>query len=646
MDASRASKERTFDLFAQPFRILGVDPSATSQQIGDAFSIAQHDRSVSAEVVIFARDALLDPSRRLWYELTYPLDCPASEIQVFYGALSIDASTEKLLQFADLLWPLARANFVADMAGRRPADGTLLYALLAAHASIDATEVYAKLQAARTTAEMPPPSRISINRGLDELLDTHAAAAFSRYDTIQDAAGPTLECTKQALADGERRHLEALGGILGSYRKATDPVRMDTAEHIESACAALQQQPNDAPLIEALSNAVLLWTSLWRPLLMWEAHLGRRELDFETPIEQLRALIANMVQNRHYQPAIKMVDLTRDLFSAAPITIDQLTEDTRVTASLSLYAKIKPLQKLIAEREGDPGHLIAALENNGFGPTSTEPAKELWEAFLRAAEASNSMPLADLPWQLTRNFAIRLSNKPEAAAAVAGLITGLIQYGEAVSAAPAILGALRGNLRFMQSFIGTEPPTESTDAVQKPAPSRMRSLVLKFFGTRTLQSNPKSIQLSSKRNRRLGLAGLAGITSVVLGVSAYYFGFDQVGSFWSKTSFGAQAPTTLGAETMPPVGTGQHLALEGVRYCHFQEERLRIVKNEVRGPEDARAYNLLIIDYNSRCSDFFYKDDDLERVLAEVNEKKPLLEADAKRIMSTWPGHLAEAQKN
>jgi hypothetical protein len=641
MEPSRANNGRMFDLFAQPFRILRVDPTATNKQIEDAFNIAQQVPGASSDALIFARDALRDPPRRLSYELSYPLDCPASEIEVFYGALSIDAPPEKLLQFADLLWPLARANFVADIARRRPADGALLYALLESHASIDATEIYAKLKAARTTAEMPPPPWISINRGLDELLDTHAAAAFGGYDTIQDAAGPILECTKQALADGERRHLEALGGILGSYRKATDPVRMDTAEHIESACAALQQQPNDAPSIEALSNAVLLWTSLWRPILIWEAHLGRRELDFETPIEQLRALIANSVENKQYELAIKTVDLTRDLFSAAPITIDQLTEDARVIASLSLYAKIKPLQKLIAEHEGDPGHLIAALENNGFGPTSTEPAKELWEAFLRAAEASNSTPLADLPWRLTRDFAIRLSNKPEAAAAVAGLITGLIEYGEAVPATPAILSALRGNLRFMQSFMGTEPPTENTDAVQKPSPSRLRSLVSKFFTKRTLRSNPESVPTNPGYSRRLGLTGTALFASAVLGISAYFFGFDQVRSFWSKTSFGAQA--SLGAETMPPVGTGQHLALDGVRYCHFQEERLRIVKNEVQGPEDARAYNLLIVDYNSRCSDFFYKDDDLKLVLAEVSAKKNLLEADAKRIMSTWSSHATTA---
>jgi hypothetical protein len=92
---------------------------------------------------------------------------------------------------------------------------------------------------------------------------------------------------------------------------------------------------------------------------------------------------------------------------------------------------------------------------------------------------------------------------------------------------------------------------------------------------------------------------------------------------------------------MPPVGSGQHLDLNAVRYCHFQQERLRFIKQQVQGPEDARAYNLLIIDYNSRCSDFFYQDSDLKTVLAEVEAKKSLLQMDAKRMMMTWPGHTA-----
>jgi hypothetical protein len=94
---------------------------------------------------------------------------------------------------------------------------------------------------------------------------------------------------------------------------------------------------------------------------------------------------------------------------------------------------------------------------------------------------------------------------------------------------------------------------------------------------------------------------------------------------------------------MPPVGTGQHLDKDGVRYCYFQKERLRLIKQMTTGPEDARSYNLLIVDYNSRCSDFFYKDEDANQVLAEVSANTSALQIEAKQIVSTWPGHEAGA---
>jgi hypothetical protein len=90
---------------------------------------------------------------------------------------------------------------------------------------------------------------------------------------------------------------------------------------------------------------------------------------------------------------------------------------------------------------------------------------------------------------------------------------------------------------------------------------------------------------------------------------------------------------------MPPVGTEQHLTIDGVRYCHFQQERLRIIKQALQGPEDTRAYNLLIVDYNSRCSDYFFRDDDVKIVLAELASKRNLLESEANEIMSAWLGH-------
>src|SRR6202048_2652167 len=59
-------------------------------------------------------------------------------------------------------------------------------------------------------------------------------------------------------------------------------------------------------------------------------------------------------------------------------------------------------------------------------------------------------------------------------------------------------------------------------------------------------------------------------------------------------------------ETIPPVGTRQHLELSALRYFAYQEERLKLMTLDIKGPEAVILFNLLVVDYNSRCSDFFY----------------------------------------
>ncbi|KRQ94722.1 hypothetical protein CQ12_04110 [Bradyrhizobium jicamae] len=123
---------------------------------------------------------------------------------------------------------------------------------------------------------------------------------------------------------------------------------------------------------------------------------------------------------------------------------------------------------------------------------------------------------------------------------------------------------------------------------------------------------------------------------VMLGLLVAYWAFDGEAAL-SVASAPNPPEARAEPELLPPVGKGQRFAREYVRYCRFQEERLRVVKQQVRGPEDIRAYNALASDYNSRCSDFFYQDEDLRAVKEEVTAKQKILEADAERILSTWP---------
>ena len=75
--------------------------------------------------------------------------------------------------------------------------------------------------------------------------------------------------------------------------------------------------------------------------------------------------------------------------------------------------------------------------------------------------------------------------------------------------------------------------------------------------------------------------------------AALYFGLFRGTPDASRDSL-AQAPALAGStqqgsiaadgEIVPAVGRGQHFTLGNVRYCYFQEERLKIMKPDVRGP--------------------------------------------------------------
>ena len=129
------------------------------------------------------------------------------------------------------------------------------------------------------------------------------------------------------------------------------------------------------------------------------------------------------------------------------------------------------------------------------------------------------------------------------------------------------------------------------------------------------------------------------LLTAALCVGGVYFGIQV---FWHPASQGnpqEPIPQHSEAEIMPPVGAGQHLELGGVRYCKFQEARLLMIKPEVHGAEETRRFNELAKDYNSRCSDFYYRDADIATVEAEMARNSSRFAADAKRIVSTWPGH-------
>src|SRR5467141_3446489 len=389
-----------FDLFAQPFRILCIDPAAASRQVHDAFDIARERRLVSDDILISARNTILDPSRRLSYELSYLIDSPLAEIDALYTILSSDASAKELLAIADRLAPLSRANFVAHIAAHRPPESALLRAIVEAHVAIEPTGIYEILKVLRRTGGYPAPSLTSVNHGLQELLNTHAKAAVAGFKTSEDATEPVLACTQQILALDKRYHIDVLSSLLAAYRRSIGPQQSVRIQQIECACKALQAHPTNLSLLEALQKALLDWASLCRPLIAFDIHHGVRERDFVIPTNLVRALISHLTVDQQYDVALKVAKLSRDALSSMPTTVDLLDQVGRLIERESLDAKMKPLEDFIDGFHSDFGSLNQALKKDGFGPEATDAASSLWGVFVGVVKAT--YPSAE-PWMLVRD---------------------------------------------------------------------------------------------------------------------------------------------------------------------------------------------------------------------------------------------------
>src|SRR5262249_11205841 len=240
-------------------------------------------------------------------------------------------------------------------------------------------------------------------------------------------------------------------------------------------------------------------------------------------------------------------------------TLNELADDARLWATLSVHTSITQLKSAIRDAENEAGPLIAALERTGFGDRSAEPAAGLWNAFVSATPMSMPPGLPS-PWRLIHEFGLRLSNRAEAGAAVVALIEGLIKYGESTAGPPNMLPELRGNLHFMRSFMGDETTLESPAAnVVVTKPSRITRLSKAI--SRTFRRTPRSqlsgdqirddgggVVTSHKISWRKPLLGAGMMAALALCVPAFYFGFGRLPLLSAATG---RSVASHGAEAMP-----------------------------------------------------------------------------------------------
>jgi hypothetical protein len=94
----------------------------------------------------------------------------------------------------------------------------------------------------------------------------------------------------------------------------------------------------------------------------------------------------------------------------------------------------------------------------------------------------------------------------------------------------------------------------------------------------------------------------------------------------------APAVAPSNAVEKPPVGTDRLLDSAQIRYCLTEKIRIQAIESVVNADREAEIvnFNALVGDYNSRCGQFRYRQDELDRVQSEIEPKSDELVQAAK----------------
>lgn len=96
---------------------------------------------------------------------------------------------------------------------------------------------------------------------------------------------------------------------------------------------------------------------------------------------------------------------------------------------------------------------------------------------------------------------------------------------------------------------------------------------------------------------------------------------------------------------MPPVGNGLVLTSDQIRYCVYEDRRIKGAEKVVNNYDQSSVsrYNAMIDDYNSRCSNFQYRRGALTPIEREADQIHVQLEHEGRERMTNGDAAAADA---
>ena len=640
-----------FDVTSNPFHVLGVSLRSTRDDIADAYQDALVDGQHDEQALIQAHQALLGSKTRLEAELSWLLGFSPFRANQLIEQISTGKSGESILAESSNMTGLGVANALATLCTRFPGNKAIVTALLTSYEDVSEEDALARIAENRRVSGFPKADPGLIREILPKITEAHARAAA---ESISKAEHPGKLMTEfveasRASTGPVRNFLEAIAQHFDTW---SAPQLRDIKDNIDLAAQRIREDPSAKEPVEDIVRLLSEWDEYSQPAQLLEQAKGLDEQRSKELYDQLRDLclwLAN--EQNEYEPSLAISKALLKTFPELPTVAIQASEDIIALESLIEDAKsieqFSPLVTAVETCLNDLSRLDSDLLKKGFSPQGTRLAKTLYEAFEGAALAAEGTEHADVPWMMVRAVAIELNNSLSSPEAALDIIEGLLGF-EKTKPSATVKERLTEDHATLQVDFKFEELKQAANQEDHKKALRLADEILSLShdedGRLAARGLKAAIEQRLKRRRRVRLFW-GGAAAVVVGIwlsgefettNKPTYSPRSPPSTSPQRSFAEPPSTAANAEQRPPKAQGRVLTTAEVRYCVFQRTRLEELNAMTKNNSEVQKANVLVGDFNARCSDFRYRAGVLERIRKERAQEKSRLYLEALFIAQSW----------
>jgi len=672
----RNASKFTFDIFNQPFYLLGITPSANAEEIAEAFEDRLSEGEVQQSELLSARQSVTNPKQRIKAELASFLDTPDRAANTLLDRIKVNANLASLKDEAARLSPISSANLIAHIASQHPADVAILRGLVRAHANIDVEILAEKIKQIRKSANLPYPTSEQLHEALHDLFEAHYKAVFEGYSNIDEAVKPVSLCYATLCDESEISSKEALEGLLRSYSQFISSDLAKYEANIQQACARLTTE-NISERLSELSDEIITnlkdWKSLISPIVSMEGKKGRDEPRASSLFSSIRDTCLQLANDRdEYIVALKLTDAEFFAFSELPQASEQLEADRTQLQKLLRqkrdYEQILPLSEAINEAKKDFKKLIQDLKKEGFSASSGGSITKIYNEFISCVDATRGTDGADNPWILIRDLALELNNEYNEPIATRAIIVGISIIAKNTLVTPKVREFLEADAAQLERNILEQELVASFEAKKSSKSIDIIRKLLINCNDEKEKETFLALMDKAKQEQRSSYVRW-GFWAIFVGFIAYANIFDARkptnlppnnyvyptnqdneraspaanSRSYEETTSGRSMDETNGplTESKPEAGEGLSLGRANVRYCLFQEARLNALRELVKENDTINSFNQLTHDWNNRCGNYKYLERDMNAVKSELSQNLEYLKSQAQGMYDEWHKALA-----